>query len=81
MRDIEEVPIVGSLDNDYPEGDWLCLCRGCGADFHGPDCGMCYKCWRNKYDVEPVSFTVRLPIVIIGYVAILAAILVGVFCL
>ena len=68
---IEEV-MSGTPDNDYPSGDYVCLCYGCGAAYHGPPTIFCYICSQN-YEIETTSFVVRPSILIIGYVAIMMA--------
>lgn len=69
--ELDEVVMAGDPENDYPNGDFVCLCYGCGVDFHGPPVTICYRCQNEK---EPVSFTVRPSVLIIGY-AVLAALL------
>jgi hypothetical protein len=73
--ELEEVVMVGGPENDYPNGDFVCLCYGCGVDFHGPPVTLCHRC-QNQ--VELVVFTVR-PFLIISCVAI--AIFLGVLFL
>jgi hypothetical protein len=76
MNELDEVIMVGGPENDYPNGDFVCLCYGCGVDFHGPPVTMCYRCQNG---VEPVVFTGGSPILIIGFAAI--AVLLGVLFL
>lgn len=54
MNELDEVIMVGSTHNDYPNGDFVCLCYECGVDFHGPPITICYRC-QNQ--VNPVVFT------------------------
>jgi hypothetical protein len=75
MNELDEVIMVGGPENDYPNGDFVCLCYGCGVDFHGPDVPLCYRCQNRK---ESVAFTVR-PFLIISSIAI--AIFLGVLFL
>lgn len=77
--EIDEVVMCGTPDNDYPDGDFVCLCYSCGVDYHGPDETMvCYVCSQIKYEIEATSFVVRPSILIVGYIAILSAILINV---
>lgn len=54
-----ESPMIGSFDNDYAYGDYVCHCNRCGVDYHGPDHTLtCFKCYSVQFMEElgePVS--------------------------
>lgn len=76
MNELDEVIMVGSAENDYPNGDFVCLCYGCGVDFHGPPVTMCYRCQNEK---EPVPFAVNLSLLLLSSAVMVMAFLGALF--
>lgn len=78
MSKLDEVPMTGSIDNDYISGDYVCRCYRCGVDYHGPDHSLiCFKCYSIQFMEEigePVVINfwpmIRLFIIVIVLAAI-----------
>ena len=80
---LQEVVMSGTVDNDYPDGDYVTECVWCHKSFHGEYYNrICYACNNYDYKNRPDT-TKKNPVPILATIMIIAhiAIVLGVLFL
>lgn len=67
--------MIGSLENDYPTGDYVCWCDECYCDFHGEgDEMLCYRCFTDREENDDsFSLIYFFGILIVSFVVFILA--------